>query len=74
MSIFKRKKPFVTLQYEEQFIPQNYSEPGSETGAKFENELIGNNDLQRIHAASADMNVTQIISWLREHVSDWKRA
>ena len=71
MSIFKRKKPFVTLQYEEQFIPQNYSEPGSETGAKFENELIGNNDLQRIHVAAADRNVSEIIGWLREHEEEF---
>ena len=32
MSLFKRKKPWVTLQYEEQFIPENYSETGVESG------------------------------------------
>ena len=34
MSLFKRKKPWVDLQHEEEFIPKDYSERGVETGAK----------------------------------------
>ena len=64
MSIFKRKKPWVTLQYEEQFIPMNYSERGVETGAKLEEELVGNEDLKRIHNSTKNMNLAEIVDWL----------
>ena len=64
MSLFKRKKPWVNLQYEEQFIPKNYSERGVETGAKLEDELVGNEDLKRIHNSTKNMNLAEIVDWL----------
>ena len=68
MSLFKRKKPWVTLQYDdEQFIPKDYSEPGEKTGAKLEEQLTGNNDLNRIFAATEDMSVDEIREWLEAH-------
>jgi hypothetical protein len=48
MKLFKRKKPWVDLQHEEEFIPKNYSERGVETGAKLGEYLVGNEDLKRI--------------------------
>ena len=45
MILFWRKKPWVDLQHEEEFIPKNYSERGVDTGAKLEEQLVGNVDL-----------------------------
>ena len=67
MSLFKRKKPWVHLQYEELFIPKNYSESGVKTGAKLEEEIVGNVDLERIHNATKNLDVSGFLSWLDEH-------
>ena len=67
MKLFNRNKPWVTLQHDEQFIREHYSERGVETGAKLEEYLIGNEDLNLIHAVAANMNVAQINAWLDEH-------
>lgn len=67
MSLFKRKKPWVQLQYEEQFIPKNYSESGVKTGAKLEEEIVGNVDLERIHSATKNLDVSGFLAWLDEH-------
>ena len=67
MSLFKRKKPWVQLQYEEEFIPTNYSEAGVKSGAKLEEELVGNIDLQRIHNATKNLDVSGFLTWLDEH-------
>ena len=40
MSLIKRKKPWVELQHEEQFIPKDYSEAGVDNGAKLEEQLV----------------------------------
>ena len=64
MGLFKRKKPWVELQYEEEYIPKDYSEAGVENGAKLEEELIGNVDLDRIHGATKDMSLSEILDWL----------
>ncbi|MBO5563239.1 MAG: sugar transferase [Bacteroidales bacterium] len=72
MSLFKRKKPWVTLQYDdEQFIPKDYSEPGEKTGAKLEEQLTGNNDLNRIFAATENMSVGEIRDWLEAHHTEF---
>ena len=72
MSLFKRKKPWVTLQYDdEQFIPKDYSEPGEKTGAKLEEQLTGNNDLNRIFAATEEMSVDEIREWLEAHYTEF---
>ena len=39
MKLFKRHRPWVTLQNEEQFIPENYSETGVESGEAAERIL-----------------------------------
>lgn len=67
MSFFKRKKPWVQLQYEEQFIPKDYSESGVKTGAKLEEEIVGNVDLERIHNATKNLDVSGFLAWLDEH-------
>ena len=67
MNLFKRKKPWVQLQYEELFIPKNYSESGVKTGAKLEEEIVGNVDLERIHNATKNLDVSGFLSWLDEH-------
>ena len=66
MSLFKRK-PWVELQHEEEYIPKNYSEVGVENGAKLEEELVGNVDLERIHNATKKMALDEILAWLDEH-------
>ena len=71
MKLFKRNKPWVTLQHEEQFIPENYSEQGVDTGAKLEDELIGNVDVQHIHAATKDLNLDDTNAWLEEHLHEF---
>lgn len=71
MSLFKRKKPWVTLQYEEQFIPENYSEQGVETGAKFERHLATNQDLKTIFKATKYLDVNGIEEWLDTHMEQF---
>jgi lipopolysaccharide/colanic/teichoic acid biosynthesis glycosyltransferase len=71
MNLFKRKKPRVTLQYEEQFIPENYSEQGVETGAKFERHLATNHDLKTIFRATKYMDVNGIEEWLDAHMEQF---
>ena len=74
MSLFKRKKPWVELQHEEQFIPKNYSEVGVENGAKLEEELVGNVDLERIHARTKSMGLTEILAWLDKHNEEFDES
>ena len=74
MSIFRRKKPWVELQHEEQFIPKNYSEVGVERGAKLEEELVGNQDLERIHARTKDMGLQEILDWLDKHHEEFDES
>ena len=68
MSLFKRRKPWVTLQYDEQFIPENFSEQGVETGAKFERHLATNHDLKVIFKATKGMDVKETEQWLASHI------
>ena len=67
MTLFKRKRPWVDLQYEGDFIPKNYSEPGVDNGAKLEEELVGNVDLDRIHNATKNLGLQEILTWLDAH-------
>ncbi|MCR5520277.1 MAG: sugar transferase, partial [Bacteroidales bacterium] len=71
MSIFKRKKPRVVLQYEEQFIPENYSEEGVKRGAKFERNLVNNPDLNAIFRATKDLDINGIDAWLDNHMDQF---
>ena len=67
MILFWRKKPWVDLQHEEEFIPKNYSERGVDTGAKLEEQLVGNVDLERIHSRTKSMSLAEILAWLDKH-------
>ena len=67
MRLFKRKKPWVELQQEEQVIPKNYSERGVDTGAKLEEELVGNVDLDRIFNETKSLGTADFLKWLDTH-------
>ena len=73
MRLFSRK-PWVELQHEEEFIPKNYSEVGVERGAKLEEELVGNQDLERIHARTKDMGLQEILDWLDKHHEEFDES
>ena len=66
MSLFKRKKPWVDLQHEEEFV-QNWSERGVETGAKLEETLVAYQDLEWIHSRTKSMSLDEILAWLDKH-------
>ena len=67
MKLFHRKRrPWVTLQYDEAYIPKDYSERGTETGAKLEDQIVGNQDLQRIHWASMNMTRKAFSAWIQQ--------
>ena len=66
MSLFKRKKPWIDLQHEEEFV-QNWSERGVETGAKLEESLVSYQDLERIHTRTKSMGLQEILAWLDKH-------
>ena len=71
MILFWRKKPWVDLQHEEEFIPKNYSERGVDTGAKLEEQLVGNVDLERIHSRTKSMSLAEILAWLDKHSEEF---
>ena len=70
MSIFHRKKPWIDLQHEEEFV-QNWSERGVETGAKLEESLVAYQDLARIHARTKSMGLNEILAWLDKHSEEF---
>ena len=72
MRLFKRKGPWVSLRYEEQFIPENYSEKGVERGAKFERHLATNQDLKTIFKATKSLDPKGIEDWLDEHMNQFE--
>ena len=74
MSLFKRKKPWVELQHEEQFIPKDYSERGVETGAKLEEQMVAYRDLERIHSRTKSMSLAEILAWLDKHHDDFEES
>ena len=71
MSLFKRKKPIVSLRYEEQFIPENYTEDGVERGAKLEKHFTVNEDLNTIFNAAQDKNLDGMNQWLNSHMQQF---
>ena len=74
MILFWRKKPWVDLQHEEDFIPKNYSERGVETGAKLEDQLVGNVDLERIFYATESMDLKASMAWLEKHQEEFDES
>ena len=71
MSLFKRKKPWVEIQHEEEFIPKDYSERGVETGAKLKDQLVENVDLQRIYSATKSFGLNEFMDWLDAHQEEF---
>lgn len=71
MIVFRRRKPIVSLRYEEQFIPENYTEQGVETGAKFERHLATNHDLRTIFRATKKLDENGIEQWLDDHMEQF---
>ena len=61
-----RRRPWVTLQYDA-YTPADYSERGVETGAKLEEQIVGNHDLQQIHWHSLHLSPGEFCTWLLEH-------
>ena len=59
------RRPFVALQYDPGIIPVNYSEVGSDTGAKLEEQIVGYQDLLRVHWASQHMTREEFSDWLK---------
>ena len=68
MIFLKRIKPWVTTRFEEQSIPENYSERGVETGAKIEQHFTVNPDLKTIFEATQEMGINEIDKWLDSHM------
>ena len=65
----KRRNPWVTLRYEEDnFIPEDYSEQGVSSGAKFERHLVLNHDLETIFRATKHLDMNGIEAWLDSHM------
>ena len=61
------RRPFVALQYDPDIIPVNYSERGSRNGAKLEEEIVGYQDLLRVHWASQHMDRNAFTDWLEDN-------
>ena len=73
MILFWRKKAWVDLQHEEEFV-QNWSERGVETGAKLEESLVAYEDLARIHARTKSMDLNEILAWLDKHSDEFEES
>ena len=67
MKLFHKRKPWITLRYDEQFIPENYSETGVESGAKLENHIASSKDLYTIFKATLDLGLNEFLKWLDTH-------
>ena len=64
MKLFNRKRPWITLRYDADFIPENYSEEGVESGAKLDNHIASSKDLYKIFKATLDLGVGEFLHWL----------
>ena len=68
MKLFHRDTPWITLRYDdEQFIPQNWTEDGVDSGAKLEDHFIANQDLKTIFEATLDLGLNDFLAWLDNH-------
>ena len=67
MKLFRKNRPWVPLQFEEQFIPENYSETGVESGAKLKDHVTANRDLMTIFGATLDLGLNDFLGWLDRH-------
>ena len=67
MTLFKRNRPWVSLRYDADFSPDNYSEDGVESGAKLENHIASSKDLYKIFQATLDLGLGDFLKWLDSH-------
>ncbi len=67
MTLFKRNRPWVSLRYDADFSPDNYSEDGVESGAKLENHIASSKDLYKIFKATLDLGLGDFLKWLDSH-------
>ena len=67
MKWFPKRKPWVSLRHEEEFIPENYSETGVESGAKLEDHIASSRDLYKIFKATLDLGLSDFLKWLDSH-------
>ena len=67
MTLFKRNRPWVSLRYDADFSPENYSEDGVESGAKLENHIASSKDLYKIFKATLDLGLGDFLKWLDRH-------
>ena len=70
MKLFRKNRPWVPLQFEEQFIPENYSETGVESGAKLKDHVTANRDLMTIFGATLDLGLNDFLAWLDKHSAE----
>ena len=66
----RKRRPWVTLQYDA-YTPAGYTERGVETGAKLEEQIVGNQDLQKIHWNSLHMSPKAFKAWLQENMESF---
>lgn len=66
----RKRRPWVTLQYDA-FTPADYSERGVDTGAKLEEQIVGNQDLQRIHWATMHMSRNDFSDWIQREAENF---
>ena len=70
MKLFRKNRPWVNLQYDEQFIPENYSETGVESGAKLKDHVTANRDLKIIFGATLNLGLKDFLGWLDSHSAE----
>ena len=66
MKLLHKRRPWVTLQYEA-LTPPDYTERGADSGAKLEEQIVGNQDLQQIHWHSLNTSPQAFKKWLLEN-------
>lgn len=69
--LFKRKKPWVSLQYEEE-VRAHFSEEGVSSGAKLEDHFVSNPDLKTIFEASRDLDTAGLFRWIDDHAAEFE--
>lgn len=57
--------------YYEPDVPADYTEHGCEKGAKFEDAVVDNPDIQRIFATVKPMNLEESLAWIDAHEGEF---
>ena len=71
MKLQLKKRQWIKPQWEEPVIGAEYTEPGSDTGAKASADELPEGDVRRIHQASHDIDRGSFWPWLQEHKNEW---